>query len=65
MAKTLAEQIAENATAPKKASDEAGSVEQHPLPDQIEVDRYTRSNEAVKRSGRGLRWTQIVPPGAD
>lgn len=65
MGDTLAEQIAENATAPKRASDEAGSVEQHPLPDQIEVDRYTRGNTAVKRSGRGLRFTQVVPPAAD
>ncbi len=65
MADDLDETIEQNAKGPAKASGDAGSVEQHPLPDQIEADRYLASKEAAKSKKRGLRFNKLVPPGAD
>lgn len=61
----LDETIEQNAKGPAKASGDAGSVEQHPLPDQIEADRYLAAKEAAKQPQRGLRFNKLVPPGAD
>lgn len=55
--------IRENAQGPKRASGDSGSVEQHPLTEQIEADRYLSSKEAAKQ-GLGIRMTRVVPPGA-
>lgn len=63
MADTIQDAISENAQGPKRASGDSGSVEQHPLTEQIEADRYLSSKEAVK-TGLGVRMTRIVPPGA-
>lgn len=57
--------IEDNAKGPAKVSGDAGSVEQHPLTEQIEADRYLASKEAAKKPQRGLRFNKIVPPGAD
>jgi hypothetical protein len=59
----LEDTIQQNASGPKSASGDAGSMEQHPLPDQIAADRYLASKKAMK-SGRGVRLTKLVPPGA-
>lgn len=61
----LEEKIRENAEGPAKVSGDAGSVEQHPLSEQIAADRYLRSKEAARSKGVGLRFTKIVPPGAN
>lgn len=63
MADDLEETIRENAEGPSKASGDAGSVEQHSLKDQIEVDRYLASKKAAKRKGLGVKVSRIVPPG--
>jgi hypothetical protein len=55
--------IRENATGPAKASGDAGSIEQHKLTDQIEVDRYLQSKEATKSKKRGLKFNKLSPPG--
>lgn len=65
MADELDEVIRENAVGPAKAAGDAGSVEQHPLSEQIAADRYLRSKEAARSKGLGLRYTKIVPPGAN
>jgi hypothetical protein len=65
MPEDLSDAIEQNAKGPAKASGDAGSVEQHKLAEQIEVDRYLASKDAVKKPRRGLRFTKIVPPGAD
>ena len=44
---------------------DAGTVEQHPLPDQIEADRYLASKEAAGKTKRGLRFNKLVPPGVN
>lgn len=63
MADELDDKIRENAEGPAKASGDAGSVQQHPLTDQIEADRYLSSKDAAKSKKRGLRFNKLVPPG--
>ena len=65
MADDLEDKIRENAQGPAKASGDAGSVVQHSMRDQIEADRYLASKQAAKSKSRGLRFTKLVPPGAD
>jgi hypothetical protein len=64
VADDLEDTIRQNAEGPAKASNDAGSVEQHSLRDQIEADRYLASKEATRKKGRGLRFSKLVPPGA-
>jgi hypothetical protein len=59
----LDDTIRENAKGPAKVSGDAGSVEQHPLSEQIEADRYLQSKEAAASKNRGLRFNKLVPPG--
>ncbi len=63
MAEDLEQVIRENAAGPAKASGDAGSVEQHPLTEQIEADRYLASKNAA-RKGLGIRRVRVSPPGA-
>jgi hypothetical protein len=56
--------IEQNAQGPKKAQGDAGSVEQHPLPDQIAADRYLASKQAVRSKGKGIIISKLIPPGA-
>ena len=64
MADELDDTIRENAQGPAKVEGDAGTVQQHPLPDQIEADKYLAAKEAAKRKDRGLRFNKLVPPGA-
>ena len=63
---TIEDAIETSATGPRRASDDNGSFEQHPLGDQIAADRYLKSRNATK-SGRGLgiKLTKLIPPNAD
>jgi hypothetical protein len=61
----LDDTIRQNAQGPAKAAGDAGSVEQHKLPDQIAADRYLASKEAAKSKRRGLLFNKLVPPGAE
>jgi hypothetical protein len=61
----LDDTIEQNAKGPAKVAGDAGTVEQHPLPDQIEAAKFLASKEAAKRPSRGLRFSKLVPPGAD
>ena len=60
----LDQAIAENAAGPAKASVDGQSVEQHPLPDVIEADRYRESKKASRKRGIGVRLVKLTPPGA-
>ena len=62
---TLEQAIRDNAQGPARAQGDSGSVQQHALKDQIEADRYLSSKKAVKSKGRGLRFTRLIPPGAE
>jgi len=55
--------IATSASGPSKVSGDAGSVEQHPLPDLIAADRYVKSLAAASRPARGVKFMTLVPPG--
>ncbi|MFN8857102.1 MAG: hypothetical protein ACK50P_16170 [Planctomycetaceae bacterium] len=65
MPEELDSTLRENATGPAKVAGDAGSVEQHSLPDQIAADRYLQAKAAVKAKRRGLRFSKLVPPGAE
>ena len=65
MAEELDNTIEENAKGPAKASGDSGSMEQHPLPDQIAADRYLQSKKAAKSKGLGIGLKKLSPPGAD
>ncbi len=60
---SITDAIRDNAAGLKKASNDAGSVEQHTIADQIAADRYLASKQAMSRRNRGLRISRIVPPG--
>ena len=63
MPEDLTDQIRDNAAGPKAAKGDAASMEQHPLRDQIEADRYLASKKAAGGSGLGLKVSQLIPPG--
>ena len=65
MAKELDDTIQDNAAGPRKATGDSGSVEQHPLRDQVEADRYLNSKKAARSKGLGVKVTKLVPPGAE
>ena len=56
-------QIRENASGPRRASGDSGSIEQHALADQIAADRYLASKQAARSKGLGIRLAKLVPPG--
>lgn len=65
MAEELDDTIADNAKGPAKAAGDSGSMEQHPLPDQIAADRYLQSKKAARGNGIGIKLTKLSPPGTD
>ena len=65
MAKELDDTIQDNAAGPRKAAGDSGSVEQHPLRDQVEADRYLSSKKAARSKGLGVKVTKLVPLGAE
>lgn len=60
----LDQSIRENAQGPAEAHGDSSGMKQHPIPDQIEADRYLASKQAIKSKSRGVRLTKIAPPGA-
>jgi len=65
MPNDLEQTIRDNAAGPAKASGDSGSVEQHPLRDQIDADRYLASKQASASPAKALRLTRLIPPGAE
>jgi hypothetical protein len=61
----LEERILTNLSSPKKASGDQGSVEQHSLKDQIEFARYLAGKTATRSRTLGIRFSKLIPPGAD
>ena len=55
--------IRENAAGPKRASGDAGSVEQHSLAEQIAADKYLASKQASRSKGLGIKLAKISPGG--
>ena len=64
MAETIAEKIAESGIGPKRARGDAGEVEQHPLPDLIEADKYVAGKTAMAAKKLGVRYYKFILPDA-
>jgi len=60
---TLDNSIKTNAEGPKRASGDAGSIEQHDLADQIAADKYLQSKKASRARGLGVKLAKISPGG--
>lgn len=60
---TIVAAITENAKGPKSVFVDGERVEQHPLKDQIEADKYINAT-AASVVGLGIRYVKIAPPGA-
>jgi len=55
--------LKDKADEPKRVTVDGRSVEQHSLSEQIELDRYLASKEALKKR-RGILRQKMVSPGA-
>jgi len=64
MPEDLSDAIRTNASGPRAAKGDSGSMEQHGLKDQIEADRYLASKSAAGGKGLGVKVSRLVPPGA-
>lgn len=61
---TVADAIENNALGPKRVQVGNQSVEQHSIEEQIAADRHGKANTAAGKNHFGVRFIQIVPPGA-
>lgn len=55
--------LLENANSPKSAEVDGQRVEQHPLKEQIELDRYMSGKQAL-RKGVGIKIAKMVAGGS-
>ena len=63
MSDSLEDAIEENATGPKRASGDAGSVEQHSIRDLIEANKHLAAKKAAAAKGLGIKLAKISPDG--
>jgi hypothetical protein len=63
VADDLQHTIRDNAAGPRKASGDSGSVEQHPVEDQIAADKYLESKKASRSKGLGIKLAKLSPGG--
>ena len=63
MTEPLDNTIITNASGPRRASGDSGSVEQHGLADQIAADKYLESKKASRAKGMGIKLAKISPGG--
>ena len=61
MADTLDNTIRDNASGPKRASGDVGSVEQHSLADQIAADKHLAGKQAAAQSSLGIKRVKLSP----
>lgn len=59
----LTSAILENAQGPKRVQGDEATVEQHPLPDQIQAAKHLDGNTGVEQKTAGLRFKRIGTPG--
>ncbi len=64
MADDLSDQIRDAAAGPQQVTVDGQTVQQRPLDELIEADRYLASKTAATKTHQGLRFAKIVPPGA-
>lgn len=63
MAETTAEDLLNKALEPKRAADEAGSVEMNAI-DPLEAYRLKKAEAAASAPGFGIRIARFKPPSA-
>jgi len=63
MGEEIDNSIKTNASGPRRASGDSGSVEQHGLNDQIAADKYLESKKASRAKGLGIKLAKISPGG--
>ncbi len=63
MSDSIEDTIKTNAEGPKARLGDSGSVEQHPLADQIAADKYLESKKASRAKGLGIKLAKIAPGG--
>lgn len=63
MADDIAEKIEESALGPARVRSDGTEVEQHPIKDLIEADRYATQKTANVKGKVGFRIQLFVPPG--
>jgi len=63
MSESLESDIATAAVSPKSASVDGNSVNQHPLGDQIEADKYLAAKRNATAKRVGIRFAKLKPPG--
>jgi hypothetical protein len=55
--------IEENALGPKSVESDGQKVEQRPIAELIEADRYLNSKKAMQKKGLGIKIAKLIPPG--
>jgi len=55
--------VISNLSGPASVSSDAGTVQQHSIPDQIEAANYLAGIAAANSRRRGLRFNRLVPDG--
>jgi hypothetical protein len=60
----ISEAITQAALGPKSSTENGRSVQEHDLDQLIRVEKHLASKTAGQRNHMGLRFSQIVPPGA-
>lgn len=63
MPEDLTPNITESAKAPAEFEADGVKAKAHPLPDQIEADRYLASKAAMSTRRRGVRLSRMIHPG--
>ena len=64
MADDIENAIRQSATGPESAEADGVKIKQHPLSDQIAVDKYLAAKDAAARNpARAFTRVKIVPPG--
>lgn len=63
MAEDLTNTIQDNASGPRRATGDSGSVEQHAIKDQIDADRYLESKKTTRKKGLGVKLVKLSPSG--
>ena len=61
---SLEDAIRKSAGGPKSAQVDGQRVEQHPLSDLVQADRYLASKRAARGRYGGLRFTRMIHSGA-
>lgn len=56
--------LVESVAGPAEASDDAGRMKQHPIPDQIAADKHLANRAGASSRALPIRFGRIRPPGA-